>query len=222
MPKLCVALDVEHGRALELLELLSPYPLVFKVGPKLFLQSGVEILNRVKAVGRELFLDMKFHDIPNTVRLAVEEAERLSVDYLTLHTLGGADMLLSASQARRRTKLIGVTLLTSHDENYLRFLRTEFGDVLSMSTYLARVAKETGLDGVVCSAGEVERIKKGTGLFTVVPGIRVSGRTDDQRRVFSPKEAAERGADMLVMGRDIYESDDPCGVVERVLELIGA
>ncbi|EDP75131.1 orotidine-5'-phosphate decarboxylase [Hydrogenivirga sp. 128-5-R1-1] len=222
MPKLCVALDVDREEAYRLIETLSGYPLVFKVGPKLFLQSGSEVVEKVKSTGCELFLDMKFHDIPNTVRLAVEEASRLGVDYLTLHTLGGAEMLREAVSSKGKVKLIGVTLLTSHDESYLKFLHTRFVSVEELVLYLARTGKEAGLEGVVCSAGEVRRIKEETGLFTVVPGIRLSGNAEDQRRVFTPEEAVREGADMIVMGRDIYRSDDPVGVVEKVLESIGA
>ncbi len=222
MPKLCVALDLDEDRAYRLVDLLSDYPLVFKVGPKLFIQSRGKILGYVKEKGRELFLDMKFHDIPNTVSLAVEESVTLGVDYLTLHTLGGEEMLRTAVEAKRDLKLIGVTVLTSHDESYLSFLKTGFKSVEEFALYLAEIAHASGLDGVVCSAGEVRRIKERTGLFTVVPGIRVSGRRGDQRRVYPPEFAVKEGADMLVMGRDIYESDDPRGIVERVLEVVGA
>ncbi|RLJ71234.1 orotidine-5'-phosphate decarboxylase [Hydrogenivirga caldilitoris] len=221
MPKLCVALDLDREEAYRLIESLSGYPLVFKIGPKLFLEAGREVIEVVKGYGREVFLDMKFHDIPNTVKLAVEEAEKLGVDYLTLHTLGGREMLESAVSARRKTNLLGVTILTSQGEEYLDFIKTRFPSVKELALYLADIAKDVGLDGVVCSAQEVYEIKRRTGLLTVVPGIRVSGDYGDQKRVFTPNKAVSEGADIIVMGRDIYRSADPGKVVERVLESLG-
>ncbi|MDQ7081866.1 MAG: orotidine 5'-phosphate decarboxylase / HUMPS family protein [Aquificota bacterium] len=120
-----------------------------------------------------------------------------------------------------KVKLVGVTLLTSHDEKYLRFLKTGFGSVREMVLHLSCLAKDAGLYGVVCSPLEVKAVKELTGLFTVVPGVRISGRADDQRRFSTPREAVRDGADMIVMGRDIYRSGDPEGVVRHVLESIG-
>lgn len=221
MAVLCVALDVDKDKAQELIKVLRPYPVAFKVGPKLFLEAGSSIVRLVKESGREVFLDLKLHDIPNTVKLAVEEADSLGVDYLTLHALGGRKMLEWASLSSKRLKLLGVTLLTSHGEEYLRFLRSNFPTLKDMVLYLADIAKESGLYGVVCSGEEVAQVKERTGLFTVVPGIRVSQSRGDQVRVLTPEEAVRRGADMIVMGRDIYGSEDPAGVVEEVLERIG-
>ncbi len=221
MLKICVALDVDREKALALVERLSTFPLVFKVGPKLFMDSGKEIVGKIKSSGREIFLDLKLHDIPNTVRLSVEKAEELGVDYLTIHTLGGREMLEWALRGRKRVKLIGVTLLTSHGEEYLKFLKTEFRSIRDMVLYLSTVAKEAGLDGVVCSGKEVEEVKKNTGLFTVVPGIRLLQKREDQVRVLTPQEAAKKGADMIVMGREIYRSEEPEKVIREVLERIG-
>ncbi|NPA41432.1 MAG: orotidine-5'-phosphate decarboxylase [Aquificae bacterium] len=217
MAKLCVALDLPKEEALNLLKTLKGYPLIMKVGPPLFLEGGREITEAVKENNFELFLDLKLHDIPNTVTLAVEKAHDLGADYLTLHTLGGMEMLQSAVSRKGNVKLLGVTLLTSHDQNYLGFLKTAFGGVEDMVLYLAQTAKEAGLDGVVCSAGEVEKIKKRTGLITVVPGIRLHAPPQDQKRVFTPKEAVERGADIIVMGREIYRSENPKKTVEEIL-----
>lgn len=220
MAKLCVALDVEYSRAREFLKSLSGLPIVVKVGPKLFLEAGRDICNAVKEEGFELFLDLKLHDIPNTVRLAVEQAQKIGADYLTLHTLGGREMLREAVSAGDSINLLGVTLLTSHDEEYMKFLKSTFSSVEDMVIYLAKQAHETGLDGVVCSAGEVRKVKEKTSLFTVVPGIRLSSRRHDQKRVYGPREAVKEGADMIVMGRDIYLSSEPKKVVEDVLNLI--
>lgn len=220
MPKLCVALDVDRKRALDLIDRLSEYPIVFKVGPRLFLDGGREIIDEVKTRKREAFLDLKLHDIPNTVKIAVQKAEELGVDYLTLHTLGGERMMEWAVSERNRIKLLGVTILTSHDESYLNFLRTELSSLKEMVLYLAGKARECGLDGVVCSAKEVREVKEKTELLTVVPGIRLGGETQDQVRVLTPEKAVSLGADMIVMGREIYGSSKPERVVEEVLRRI--
>lgn len=221
MPKLCVALDVDRERALDLIDRLSNYPIVFKIGPCLFLDDRKEVIREVKRRKREVFLDLKLHDIPNTVKIAVQKAEELGVDYLTLHTLGGERMMEWAVSGRFRMKLFGVTILTSHDESYLEFLRADFGSLKEMVLYLAERAKTCGLDGIVCSAKEVKEVKEKTGLLTVVPGIRLGVETQDQVRVLTPEEAIALGADMIVMGREIYRSSKPERVVEEVLKRIG-
>lgn len=221
MPKLCVALDVEKERALWLVRELSDFDLVFKVGPRLFLEGGREVVEFIKERGLEVFLDLKLHDIPNTVRLAVEEADELGVDYLTLHTLGGREMMEWAVSIGGDVKLVGVTILTSHGEEYLEFLRSSFGSLEELSLYLARTAKECGLYGVVSSVREARRIKENTGLFLITPGVRISSEHGDQKRVSTPEEAFREGSDMVVMGRDIYGSEDPKGAVISVLERMG-
>ncbi len=220
MAKLCVALDISYSEAVKLLETLRGYPLIFKVGIKLLLQAGREIIDLIKKKEGEVFLDLKLHDIPNTVKLAVEEARDMGVDFLTVHTLGGEEMLHYAVSSKGSLKLLGVTLLTSHGKEYLNFLKASFGSVEEAVLYLANKAKERGLDGVVCSAWEARQIKDETGLLTVVPGIRYSASWEDQKRVCTPSEAVARGADILVMGRDIYTSSDPRKVVEDVLRQI--
>jgi orotidine-5'-phosphate decarboxylase len=221
MSRLCVALDVEKERALELVRLLSDLDVVFKVGPKLFLQGGKDLIGELRLYG-DIFLDLKLHDIPNTVRLAVEEVSTMGVRYLTLHTLGGERMLREAVSVKGGVKLIGVTVLTSHGEDYLQFLKSGFKSIRDFSLYLSEVAEECGLDGVVCSGAEVEEIKRRTGLYAVVPGVRLSKNKDDQVRVFSPEEVAVKGADLIVMGRDIYMSEDPRRTASEVLERISA
>ena len=220
MPRLCVALDLNKDQALRLADKLLGYPLILKVGPKLFLEGGKDLIEGLKEKGFEVFLDMKFHDIPNTVALAVETVSRMGVDYLTLHTLGGPEMLEMAVSRKGNTKLLGVTLLTSHGEEFLAFIRSGYGSLKDFVLSLAQTASKAGLDGVVCSGHEVREIKEKTGLLTVVPGIRLGSRRDDQKRTMTPKEAAEKGADILVMGREIYLSPQPEEVVRRVLEQI--
>ena len=223
MAKLCVALDTDYEKAINLVEELKEYPLIFKVGYKLFIPYGREVVETIKRISpkAELFLDLKLHDIPNTVRNGVMGASQLGVDYLTLHTLGGKEMIETAAGVKGNTKLLGVTLLTSHDEGYLE----EIGVSLPKEEFILRLAKiglESGCDGLVCSAHEVEFLKERLGDFlAVVPGIRPAGFSKgDQKRVATPREAVERGADILVVGRPIVEAPNPKEVVEQILEEI--
>jgi orotidine-5'-phosphate decarboxylase len=223
MAKLCVALDTDREKALKLVELLKGYPLIYKVGYKLFVRYGVEIIRHIREIepNAELFLDLKLHDIPNTVRNGVISATSLGVDYLTLHTLGGSEMIKKASEVKGNIKLLGVTLLTSHGEEYLK----EIGISLTKEELvlkLAQIGLENGCDGLVCSAQEVSLLKEKLGDFiAVVPGIRpyrVEG--DDQKRVATPEEAVDRGADIIVVGRPILTAEQPRKVVEDILRKI--
>ena len=220
MAKLCIALDLDLKRAEELAHALRGYPLIMKVSPSLLLEGGRAIIERLKTLGFDVFLDLKLHDIPNTVRRAVRSAEEAGADYLTVHTLGGKEMLVSAREGSDKVRLIGVTILTSHSEDYLRFLRTEFGSIGEMAISLAKLAKEAGLEGIVCSAREAGELKEKTGLLTVVPGIRVSKDREDQRRVATPELAVREGADILVVGREIINSEDPVKKAEEILRRI--
>ncbi len=223
MAKLCVALDTDYEKAISLVEELKDYPLIFKVGYKLFVPYGREVIETIKGISpkSELFLDLKLHDIPNTVKNGVIGANQIGVDYLTLHTLGGKEMIETAAGVKGNLKLLGVTLLTSHDEGYLR----EIGINLIKEEFVLRLAKvglESGCDGLVCSAHEVALLKERFGDFlAVVPGIRPEGfAKGDQKRVATPREAVERGADILVVGRPIVEAPNPKAVVEQILEEI--
>ena len=221
MARLCVALDVGPREAIDLVETLSKERVAFKVGPVLLLRGGPGIVKRIKELGREVFLDLKLHDIPRTVGESVRWAEDLGADFLTLHTIGGREMIRSAVSSAKRLKLLGVTVLTSHGEEYLSLFRSGFGSLEEFTLHLARIAEEEGLYGVVCSGEEVSRIKEETRLFTVVPGVRVGSLHDDHRRVCTPKRAVDLGADMVVMGREVIRSEDPLRTVRYVLETIG-
>ena len=221
MAKLCVALDTEREKALKLVEELKDYPLIFKVGYKLFVPYGSAIIQTIKELApkSELFLDLKLHDIPNTVKNGVVGAKTLGVNYLTLHTLGGKEMVKTASEVKGDLKLLGVTLLTSHDESYLK----ELGIGLTKEEFVLKLAKlglKNGCDGLVCSAYEVDFLKEKLGDFlAIVPGIRPEGfEKGDQKRVATPKKAVKRGADILVVGRPIVEAEKPKEVVEKILE----
>ena len=221
MAKLCIALDLDLKEAENLVRILEGYRLIMKVSPSLLIQGGGKLIESLKKRGFEVFLDLKLHDIPNTVKKVVRSAEKAGADYLTLHTLGGEDMLRSARESAIGVKLIGVTLLTSHSEEYLKFLKTEFGSVKDMARALAGLAKETSMDGIVCSAHEVRNLKEETGLLAVVPGIRIQEGTEDQRRIATPEFAVREGADILVVGREVIRAKDPPKKVDEILRRIG-
>ncbi len=220
MPKLCVALDLGPEEALKLVDSLLDLPVVFKVGPSLLLSCGPSVIKHIKDRGKEVFLDLKLHDIPTAVARAVSVAESLGADYLTVHTLSGPEVLETASKTALKVKLLGVTLLTSHGEDYLEAVKLGFRSVEEAVLHLSLLAKEKGLYGVVCSGEEVRKVKEKTGLFTVVPGVRLKSSPEDQRRVKTPEEAVRNGADMIVMGREIYKDPNPKRVVEDVLSRI--
>jgi|SRR5271165_2210504 len=188
-----------------------------KVGSQLFTAEGPRAVEKLEGLGFEIFLDLKFHDIPNTVAGAVASAAQLpGIKLLTLHALGGSAMMRAAREAlpskkKKRPALLGVTILTSMDAAAL----AEIGVPDSpgaRALALARLAQESGLDGVVASAHEVQAIRAACGpkFVIVVPGVRpANSSTDDQSRVATPAEAIQRGADYLVVGRPITGAPDP-------------
>jgi len=187
-----------------------------KVGSQLFTAEGPSVVRRLAGMGLDVFLDLKFHDIPNTVASAAAAAAKLPrVRLMTLHTLGGLEMMRAARQAlgRRgdRPKLLGVTILTSHDAASLRRLGLA-GPTTARAVKLAQLARKAGLDGVVASAREVRPIRRACGprFLIVVPGIRPAGSArGDQARVATPSAAIRAGADYLVIGRPISEARNP-------------
>jgi orotidine-5'-phosphate decarboxylase len=226
--RIILALDTDNlDRAKELILQLKGRIKIFKVGNQLFTQSGKEIIELLQANNCSIFLDLKFHDIPNTVARAGEEATKLGVFMFNIHTSGGHRMMkecvescrrLAEERGQERPYIIGVTILTSLGEKdliELGFRRKMKDQVL----HLAHSAKEAGLDGVVCSPQEVRKIKAlcGEGFLTVVPGIRPSwSLTDDHQRLSTPTKAFEEGADFIVIGRPITEASDP---VEATLKI---
>ena len=209
MKKLIVALDVnDKGKALKLVAELSPYADIFKVGPILFLKEGKEIIKSIKDAGKEVFLDLKFHDIPATVQRSVESARDIGVYSLTLHSSGGREMLCAASSVEKRPLLWAVTVLTSQ--------QTSADEVVKR----ARLAKECGLNGVIASPLEIEEIKNACGKdFTVVtPGIRLQDSKDDQKRVATPSAAIKAGADFIVVGRPVIEAPSPAEAAKKISE----
>lgn len=216
--RIIVALDVDSfDRAKGLIDRLSPYIEIFKVGSELFIDCGSEIIRYINGKKRKVFLDLKFFDIPSTVRRAVRQSVRHHIFMLTLHLMGGIDMLKEAKDAvngkRYKPYLLGVTVLTSESG------RNTGKDVMG----LARIAKRAGLDGVVCSARETRYIKRacGKGFIVVNPGIRPEwAEIHDQKRFATPKEAIRNGADYIVIGRPIVKAKDPILAAQKIIKEI--
>jgi orotidine-5'-phosphate decarboxylase len=211
MKKTILALDVyDLQKAEKLLKETSPYIDVYKVGPILFLQSGKEIIKMIKDNGKEVFLDLKFHDIPATVKRSVESAKDLGVFSLTVHSIGGEEMLKAAASVERRPKIWAVTVLTSQITNPEEVVRR------------AKLTKSCAIDGVISSPLEISLIKKECGKeFNVVtPGIRPAKVNDDQKRVATPEAAIKDGADFIVVGRPILEAENPANVAKNIYESI--
>jgi len=200
-----------------------------KVGSQLFTAEGPKAVEKIASLGFGVFLDLKFHDIPNTVTGGVASAAELpGVRLLTLHTLGGPDMMKAAVEAvagrKKRPALLGVTILTSHDAATLRSVGIS-GTPGSRGLALAKLAKRSGLDGVVASAHEARAIRRACGpeFLIVVPGVRpASASVNDQSRVATPAEAIRAGADYLVIGRPITGAPDPREAALAIGEEIAA
>lgn len=225
--KLIAALDVDNLPAAEaLVDKLLPLIKIFKVGSQLFTACGPEVVRMIQEKPAEVFLDLKFHDIPNTVSHSVEAACCLNPLLLTVHTLGASPMLRAAVAARNhtgaRTKILGVTILTSMDKGQLE----EIGLASSVNEEvlcLAQMAKAAGLDGVIASPQEIGIIRQSLGedFLIVTPGIRPAGpMQDDQRRTMQAKEAIVAGANFLVVGRPITQAQDPLAAAKKMIEEI--
>jgi orotidine-5'-phosphate decarboxylase len=231
--RIILALDVsDHDEAIDIVKRFRQHIDIFKVGSELFTSVGPRIIKEIHLMGKKVFLDLKFHDIPNTVSQAVMAAARLNVFLLNVHALGGFDMMkkaaesLSALSLRKnveRPRLIGVTILTSIDQ---KALRDELGVELRMNSevkHLAGLAQKAGLDGVVASPEDVEMIRSrfGKNFLIITPGIRPSWTSaDDQKRTMTPRKAVQKGSDYLVIGRSILAQPDPPGALKRIEEEI--
>jgi orotidine-5'-phosphate decarboxylase len=215
-PRVIVALDFpDANKALALAARLEPVACRLKIGKELFTAAGPGIVEKLRTAGFGIFLDLKYHDIPNTVAAACTVAADLGVWMINVHALGGRAMMAAASEAlaRRssRPKLVAVTLLTSMGEAELRDVGIG-GSPRETVARLARLAQSCGLDGVVCSAQEARDLRQrcGADFLLVTPGIRPAGsQANDQRRVATPHEALADGADYLVIGRPITHAPDP-------------
>jgi len=216
-----VAIDeISFIKASEILNNLNPKKCMVKIGSISFNSIGQEIIYYAAEKGFDIFLDLKLHDIPNTVRKSIEGLKSLPIKMLTIHISGGKDMMEAAMDAVTGTgiKIFGVTALTSlsnADTNEI-FQRTTLEQVNAMLD----LAESAGIDGVICSPHELELVSKRESLLSITPGIRLQDSNDDQKRVMAPKEAIELGSDYLVIGRPITQSDDMLGTLEDIFNKI--
>lgn len=223
-----VALDFPtRDAALALAGRLDPSACRVKVGKELFTRCGPSIVEDLQAKGFEVFLDLKFHDIPNTTAMAVKAAAELGVWMVNVHCSGGLRMMQACREVLEqsggaRPLLIGVTVLTSMEQADLADLGLDI-DPRQQVLRLAALAERAGLDGLVCSAQEATALKaQSPGLQLVTPGIRPSGSAaDDQRRILTPAQAMAAGSDFLVIGRPISQAADPAGALAQVLAELG-
>lgn len=220
--KICVPLDVDSRQdAMNLVSVLRDHVGCFKVGKQLFTREGPQIVTQIHDAGCQTFLDLKFHDIPNTVAKACEAAVSLGVSILNVHALGGAKMLAAARQAvpKGAAKLLAVTILTSLSQADLGQIGLT-GSVVDQVKRLAELSKKQGLDGVVCSPQEIALVHEvcGDDFFILTPGIRPTwAQVGDQARVMTPKQAIAAGSDMIVIGRPITAAANPVEAATKVI-----
>ena len=226
-PKIIVALDfAEKKQALDFARKTTPAQCRLKVGKELFTSCGPALVEELVAEGYDVFLDLKFHDIPNTVQKAASAAAKLGVWMLNVHALGGSAMMQAAREGveivARRPFLIAVTVLTSMSEQDLRDCGID-KPLPQLVRQLARNTLESGLDGVVCSAREAVELRAdiGDAALLVTPGIRPEwARADDQQRIVTPRQALDAGASYLVIGRPITRHADPAAALQQISESI--
>ena len=232
MSRTIIALDFSNKE--QVLEFLKQFdePVYVKIGMELTYACGLDIVKEVKAMGHKIFLDLKLHDIPNTVKGGMKNLAKLGVDIVNCHCAGGIEMMKAAKQGilegtpegQEPAKLIGVTVLTSTSKESMNEELGIPGEVIDTVIHYAKNAKEAGLDGVVCSVHEAKAIHEACGddFLTVTPGIRLAGNSvDDQKRVATPEFAKEQGCDMIVVGRSITKSEDPKATYKAIEEVMG-
>ena len=227
--KLILALDFSNSHeALQWVHRLLPYVKTFKVGKQLFTSSGPQVIRDIQQAGGQVFLDLKYHDIPNTVAGACREVSKLGVFMFNVHAMGGVEMMQAARAAideanpSRKPLLMAVTVLTSFSEQNLK----EVGIALPLKQlviHYAKLAQNAGMDGVVCSVQEAQEIKKECGkIFLVItPGIRLEEKKvskEDQKRASGIEAALQSGADFLVVGRSLFQAKDPLALLKQTLE----
>ena len=213
---------------MKLAEQIAPAVGAFKIGKELFVSAGPDIVKRVRDTGAAVFLDLKFHDIPNTVAKAIASATRLDVQMTTIHTSGGSEMMRAAEKSAQDTAktiglpaqlVLGVTVLTSSTNETLAELGIE-ADTEKQVLRLAQLAVKSGLRGLVCSPLEIIALRKilPAHVQLVTPGIRTGAeKADDQKRTLTPREAMDAGASWLVIGRPIYAAENPRAAAEKIL-----
>ncbi|MBI4843522.1 MAG: orotidine-5'-phosphate decarboxylase [Nitrospirae bacterium] len=229
--KIILALDVaDSDSAVEIVEKFKDHIEIFKIGSELFTSAGPDVVKKIISMGKKVFLDLKFHDIPNTAAKSVKAAAEMGVFMLNVHASGGAEMMRKASHAVselsskkniERPKLLAVTVLTSIDEAALQKDAGVGRSIEEQVMHLAKLAMNSGLDGVVASPRETEMIRSqfGRDFLIVTPGIRPSwANADDQKRTMTPAEAIKKGSDYIVIGRAVLSQPDPIGALKRIIE----
>ncbi|MCP5463442.1 MAG: orotidine-5'-phosphate decarboxylase [Deltaproteobacteria bacterium] len=221
-PEIALALDVANQQeALAWVKKTKGLVDLYKVGLQLFTAEGPGLVKAIQKEGGKIFLDLKFHDIPQTVQKACESAAALGVDLLTIHALGGVNMMQAAAKVMQSNplRIVAVTALTSHSEEAWQNQVGQKAALANDALRLAQNAKAAGLAGVVCSALEAKNLKTklGDDFVLVTPGIRLSGgNADDQERVATPELAVQNGSHVLVLGRAVTESKEPCVVLQNI------
>jgi orotidine-5'-phosphate decarboxylase len=227
--RLIVALDVAStAAARDIVAAVGDSALTYKVGMQLYTAEGPQLVRDLVTSGRRVFLDLKYHDIPNTVAAAVHEAARLGVSMLTVHASGGGKMLHAAAHAAQLVnpalQVLGVTVLTSMDENDLEKIGVP-GTVQDEVLRLAALALDNGCKGIVASAREAPKLRAqfGSHFALITPGVRLAGAAhDDQARVVTPADAIAAGASHIVIGRPITEAADPAAQARAILGLMSS
>jgi orotidine-5'-phosphate decarboxylase len=227
--KILLVLDVSsRGEAMQLVRPLYEHVGMFKVGMQLFTAAGPSLVREIADLGGKVFLDLKFHDIPNTVTHAVLEAAKLGVSLMTIHAAGGRVMMETVAKelqdqfGNRKPMVVAVTVLTSLNDAGLAevgIARPMAQQVVSM----AKLAQECGIDGVVCSPQEIQRVRQAAGpdFKIVTPGIRMPGQAaNDQQRLATPREALTAGADYIVVGRAVTAAKDPRGALDDLVKSV--
>ena len=227
--KVIIALDVSsREEALHLVEQLHDLAGMFKVGNQLFMAAGAPVVREIIAAGGRVFLDLKFHDIPNTVTHATAEAAKLGVSMMTIHASGGRAMMQTVAKdlqdkfGERRPIVVAVTVLTSLDTKALFEMGWEM-PLDEQVQRLARLAEECGIDGVVCSPREIQLVRQVVQpkFKIVTPGIRLPDQPlNDQQRIATPREALSSGADYIVVGRAVTDQADPRSAMQHLLDTL--
>lgn len=225
LPLPIIALDFATAEEVENFLDLFDEPLYIKIGMELYYQTGPELINRIKERGHHLFLDLKLHDIPNTVKQAMAGLGRLNVDLVNVHAAGGTEMMRQAVEGLRSvnkdTKIIAVTQLTSTTEEMLNKEQNIQTSIEEAVLNYAKLTKQAGLDGVVCSPLEAKLLtdELGSDFLKVTPGIRPADYAqDDQKRITTPDDARKLGSTHIVVGRPITRSDDPVASYHQIKE----
>ncbi len=218
--KIIVALDSNNfGEIEKLVKSLKKDVYAFKIGYQFFFNFGLIGYKKIYSICPKIFLDLKLHDIPNTVKNGLEALNKIKPILTTIHISGGDEMMKSSVKDKKFTKILGVSILTSMDTNQTKKFYNK-KNVSSLVSKFAKFAKKNGLDGVVCSPKEIKFIRKATGknFIIVTPGIRLKSKikSDDQKRVETPEKAIEMGADYLVIGRPITKSKNPLKTLKEI------